>query len=215
MIYLISDVHGSMDFCGLREYCEIANKEDLLIILGDVGLAFEKTEENRAFTEYFLTIDKNIAIIDGNHDNFAYLNRFPREEWNGGIVSRLTENIVHLRRGNIYEIDGKHFFAFGGCKSSPKWKERGLWYEGEEPCEEELTCAYDNLRQCEYAVDYILMHKYEQIPPRGTVSKDLQELTSFIEGNVQYKHWYSGHWHKFQQVDEKHTLVYDALVSVD
>lgn len=77
----------------------------------------------------------------------------------------------------------------------------------------QTICVSDHVKQSYF--DYILMHKYEQIPPRGTVSKDLQELTSFIEGNVQYKHWYSGHWHKFQQVDEKHTLVYDALVSVD
>ena len=215
MIYLISDLHACMDFCGLQEYCRIANKEDLLIILGDTGLAFEESEENRIFTEKFLSIDKNIALVDGNHDNFVYLNSFPREKWNGGIVSRLTENMVHLRRGNIYEIDGKSFFVFGGCKSSPKWKESGLWHEGEEPCGEELAYAYDNLRQCGYVVDYILTHKYEQMPLRGTVSKDLQNLTSFIEENVRYQHWYAGHWHTNQRVDEKHTLVYDELVGMN
>lgn len=214
MIYLISDLHGRVDFCGLQEYCRIANKEDLLIILGDIGLAFEESEQNRIFTETFLSIDKNIAIVDGNHDNFAYLNSFPREQWNGGVVSRLTEHIVHLRRGNIYEIDGKSFFVFGGCKSSPKWKENGLWHEGEEPSEEELAYAYDNLRRCDYTVDYILTHKYEQTPPLGTVCKDLQDLTTFIEKNVQYRHWYAGHWHTNKCVDETHTLVYNALVDI-
>ena len=214
MIYLISDLHGSMDSCGLKEYCRIANNEDLLLVLGDIGLSFEESEENRTFTEKFLAIDKNIAIVDGNHDNFAYLNSFPREKWNGGIVSRLTKNIVHLRRGNIYKVDGKSFFVFGGCKSSPKWKESGLWYEGEEPCREELAYAYDNLRQCGYAVDYILTHKYEQMSPQDTVSKDLLNLTSFIEENVRYRHWYAGHWHTNQCVDEKHTFVYDELIDI-
>ena len=215
MIYLISDLHGCMDFCGLQEYCRSAGKEDLLIILGDVGIAFEESEENRIFTKQFLSIGKNIAIVDGNHENFAYLNGFSREKWKGGIVSRLTENIVHLRRGNIYTIEGKRFFVFGGCKSSPKWKEQGLWHEGEEPCEEEIAYAYDNLRQCGYAVDYILTHKYEQMPPRGTVSEDLLNLTSFIEKNVQYQHWYAGHWHTNQHADEKHTFVYDDLVYIN
>ena len=214
MTYLISDLHGNMDFYGLQEYCRIAKDEDLLIVLGDVGLAFEESEENRIFTEKFLSIDKNIAIVDGNHDNFAYLNSFPREKWNGGIVSRLTEKIVHLRRGNVYGIGGSSFFVFGGCKSSPKWKECGLWHEGEEPSEEELAYAYDSLKKCGYSVDYILTHKYEQTPPRGTVSKHLQELTVFLEKNVRYRHWYAGHWHADECIDEKHTCVYDKLVPI-
>ena len=195
MIYLLSDLHGEANFSGLKDYIEKSNDHDLLIILGDVGLQFEEVEENLAFTEFFLSIKKNIALIDGNHENFKYLNSFPVEEWNGGFVGRLTPHIVHLKRGNVYTIDEKTFFVFGGCKSSPKWKELGLWYPGEETNEDELRLAHDNLKKYNYNVDYILTHKYEQTPVRGTVCEKLRELTNYIEDNVKYKKWYSEFFH--------------------
>ena len=126
MIYLISDIHGDKDFKGLKEYAANAGEEDLLIILGDVGLAFEQTEENRTFTQFFMGLQRPIAIVDGNHENFAFLNSFPQEEWNGGRVHRLSSHIVHLMRGNIYNLEEKSFFVFGGCKSSAKWAQMGL-----------------------------------------------------------------------------------------
>lgn len=215
MIYLISDLHGEIDFSALWEYVDKATKNDLLIILGDVGLNFENTEENKMFTERFLSIEKNIAIIDGNHENFEYLNSFPDEEWNGGVVRRLTANIVLFKRGNIYNIDGKTVFAFGGCKSSPKWKEMGLWHYGEEPEKEELDLAYENLKKCNNSVDYVLTHKYEETPGAGTVCEELQKLTQYIEENVSYKKWYAGHWHIDKKEDEKHYFVYDKLVPLE
>lgn len=209
MIYFIADIHGDISFAGLNEYIQKATDDDLLIVLGDVGLNFEKTDENKRFTEQFLSVDKKIALIDGNHENFEYLNSFPEEDLYGGKVRRLTENIVLLKRGNIYNIENKTFFVFGGCKSSPKWKEKGLWYPGEEPSEDEIKLALKNFEKYNYTVDYILTHKYEETLGRGTVSADLQRLTEFIEANVRYDKWFSGHWHTEGKVDEKHFLVYD------
>ncbi len=215
MIYLISDLHGEIDFPALWKYVNIATEDDLLIILGDVGLSFENTEENKRFTERFLSIKKNIAIIDGNHENFEYLNSFPEEEWNGGMVGRLTDSIILLKRGSIYDIEDKTFFVFGGCKSSPKWKEMGLWHYGEEPEKAELEYAYDNLEKYNYSVDYILTHKYEETHAEGTVCEDLQKLAHYIEENVSYKKWYAGHWHICKKKDEKHYFVYDKLEIIE
>lgn len=213
MVYLLSDLHGDLNLSGFQKYLMDAGEDDLLILLGDICLKFEETEENRIFTDSFLASKKRIAIVDGNHENFAFLNSFPEEEWNGGIVGRLTENIVHLKRGNVYNIDGKTYFVFGGCKSSSRWQEMGLWYPGDEASEDELQFAYENIKKHNYKFDYILTHKYEQIPPRGTVSVRLMELTKYIEENVAYGKWYSGHWHKNETIDEKHALVYDTLLA--
>ncbi len=215
MIWLISDLHGSADFSGLQDYLSRGREGDLLIILGDVGLCFEESEENRAFTEYMLSVEKDIAIIDGNHENFAFLKSFPEEEWCGGRIHRLSPHMIHLMRGQIYTLEGKRCFVFGGCKSSPKWKKMGLWHEGEEASENELAAAYANLENCGRKVDCILTHKYEQTPTRGTVSEPLQKLTAYIEANVSYSHWYAGHWHTNGRIDEKHALVYDRLTPFD
>ena len=67
MIYLISDLHGDENFKGFNEYLEKATKDDLLIILGDVGLNFDNSEKTKKFTEYFLSVKKNIAFNKGYH----------------------------------------------------------------------------------------------------------------------------------------------------
>ena len=214
MIYLISDIHGKLDFKGLNEYIEKADDNDLLIVLGDVSLCFGKEEKNKIFTEWFLSIRKNIAIVDGNHENFDYLKSFPEEDWHGGKVHRLTENIVHLKRGYAFEIEGKSFFVFGGCKSSKVWHELGLYYPGEEPEETELKLAHETIKRNNFKFDYILTHKYEQTPPDATFCPELGELEKYIDENVSFKHWYCGHSHKYRELDEKHTIIYDEPIKL-
>lgn len=213
MIYFLSDPHGGERVGGLKKYYEIATEDDLLIILGDLGLKFTDTEENRAFDELFFSAPKKIAFLDGNHENFRYLYSFPEDDWCGGKVHRLTENIVHLERGYVYEIGGKRFFVFGGCKSTAKWKELGLWQAEETPTEEEISRAYENLKECGNCVDYILTHKYEV--GEGSCTDEFLTLCKYIDSKVQFKHWYAGHWHKYKKEDKTHTFVYDELIAIE
>lgn len=217
MIYLISDPHGGESMKGLLRYLEICTDSDLLIILGDLGVRFEDTEENRSFTEWFLSLDKHIAVVEGNHENHMFINSFPNDTWCGGKVHRLSDSIVHLKRGNIYHIEGKTFFVMGGCKSSAKWKEMGLWFDGEEPTEAELSLAYSNLSKYNNKVDYVLTHKYvnyketenNKYPPLS-----LEGITKYIDENVAFSHWYSGHWHINKIIDGEHTIVYDEPIPI-
>ena len=209
MIYLISDLHGE-ETRGLRAYLEAYNEGDLLIILGDVGLKFEENEKNLKFTENFLKIDKPVAIVEGNHENHAYLNSFPEEEWCGGRINRLTPCIIRLKRGHIFDIEGKSFFVMGGCKSSAKWKDMGLWFDGEMPSCEEIATARKNLSKVGSHVDYVLTHKYS--PEMDGAPDTLEGLVKYIDENVSFNHWYAGHWHMKKCYDEKHTIVYDDPV---
>ena len=218
MIYFISDLHGEGDVRALKRYEKVRKDGDMLIILGDVGVKFDKnSEENACFDKYFLALDYPTLIVDGNHENFDYLYSFPREKTYGGEVHRLTDNIVYLRRGEIFNLEGKTFFVMGGCKSSAKWKEMGLWFEGEEPTEVELSLAYNNLQKCQNQVDYVLTHKYVDYK-KDVESKfqalSLEGLTKYIDENVTFRHWYSGHWHINKVIDENHTIVYDELIQL-
>lgn len=213
MIYLTSDPHGGDNTRGIRQYLEVGTASDLLIILGDLGLRFQDTKENQAFDRWFLSLDRPMAVLDGNHENFPCLNSFPCEQWCGGTVRRLSENAVYLQRGNVYQIAGKRFFVMGGCKSSAKWKEMGLWYEGEEPSPEEISLAYDNLKRCGNRVDYILTHKYDPVPSASVIpALTLEGLTKYIDETVDFQHWYAGHGHVSARCDARHTWVYDELV---
>ncbi len=213
MIYFISDIHGGESVSGLEKYISVCNEKDLLIILGDLGINFEKTNENRRFTRYFESLKVNIAFIDGNHENFEYINSFPEDNCYGGKVQRISETIVHLKRGNVYEIDGFSFFVMGGCKSSSKWKEMSLWYPGEEPGADEIAFAYENLKKYNNKVDYILTHKYSAEYDE-TSGEAFGKLMKYIDEKVKFRHWYSGHWHQNLQIDDLHTVVYDEPVKL-
>ena len=55
------------------------------------------------------------------------------EVWNGGYVHKLRHNLIHLMRGEIYIIEGKTFFTFGGGYSidKPFRKENVSWWPAE------------------------------------------------------------------------------------
>ena len=50
-------------------------------------------------------------------DNFDLLNAYPEQEWHGGKVHQVRPHILHLMRGQIFEIGGLTWFAMGGAAS--------------------------------------------------------------------------------------------------
>ena len=199
MIFLLSDLHGKLDFEGWQEYQKRTNDDDALILLGDIRLAEPEVADNAIFTETVLSSSKPIWIVDGNHENFDYLNSLPEEDWNGGKVHRLAENVLHLQRGFVYTIEGRTFFVFGG--TAPLITQ------------EELKRGYENLKKHNFCVDFILTHDYyKQRNPEQT--KPFEELLDFIDEKVKYQQWYCGHHHIHKALDEKHTIVYDILLPI-
>ncbi len=213
MIKFLSDNHG-FDFIGeLMDY-QPENKEDLLILLGDTCLKISEMEQYKKFDEWLLKRDYNIAIVDGNHENYGWLDSNPEEIWNGGKINRISKNIIRLKRGEIYNIEGSTFFVFGGCSTSQKWKDLGLWHEGDTPTKAQLENAYTNLKNANYQVDYILTHKYfcnECFVPMGGSEHSIFMLNRFIDNNVSFKKWLSGHRHQDYFIDEKHQVVFNKV----
>lgn len=212
MIYFLSDLHGWYESKDFAEYLTQPHEKDLLIVLGDTQLGFPNNEE---FTKRFLSTKNPIALVDGNHENHDFLFSCPTEKWNGGIVNRLSENVVYLRRGNIYTIEGKTFFVFGGCRSSAKWREMGLYFPRQEASEEEYEFAYKNLAKNGNKVDYVLSHKYSKDRTDQYLVEGLCALTEFIDEKVDFKKWYFGHTHIPANIDERHTCVFLDLVKIE
>ena len=130
----------------------------------------------------------------------------------GGRVHRISKNIVHLMRGYVFALAGKRFFTMGGCGSSQKWKDQGLWWPQEEPTARELQRGFDALAANDNRVDYILTHKYPETPLENPERLSLDGLCAYIDKEVTYGHWYSGHWHKEWEIDAKHTVVFHGRV---
>jgi hypothetical protein len=218
MIYVTGDTHGEITRFGaafLPNEKSLTEK-DFVIVCGDFGFvwALEGTREYLAEKRVLDVLEKKpytILFCDGNHENFARLNSFPTKKWNGGKVHRIRKNILHLMRGQVYEIDGKKFFTMGGAYSRDRAmrRENVSFWKAELPCTSEYNEALKNLEANDFDVDYIITHTAPSdiIISMGK-SGDVHdwELTSFL-GRIAYeasfKKWFFGHWHTDKEVLER------------
>ena len=105
MIYITGDTHGDMERFNDKALKKLT-ADDMVIVCGDFGFIWQ----GGALAKKKYTI----AFIDGSHENFGRLRTFAEEQWNGGTIHRIANNIIHLMRGQYYTIEGKTFFTMGG-----------------------------------------------------------------------------------------------------
>ena len=189
MIYITGDCHQDFERFNIDVFPEQKEmtKDDCVIICGDFGGVWNRNEEssreaklmdwleNRPFTTLF---------VDGNHENFDRLYAYPVEKWHGGKVHKIRPSVIHLMRGQVFEIDGKSIFAFGGASShdiaggilepdDPDFKKKKKkldqgwypyrvnhvsWWKQELPSEEEMQEGIENLAAHDNKVDFIVTH---------------------------------------------------------
>ncbi len=157
MIYITGDTHA--DFSRLNEekfpiQAEMT-KNDYVIICGDFGGVWTFEEESSREKEALDWLNnKNFTtlFIDGNHENYTRLYNYPIEEWKGGKVHKIRDSVLHLMRGEIFDIDNKKIFAFGGAKSHDI--QDGIFNLDEE----EIQNGISNLEKVNYKVDYVISH---------------------------------------------------------
>lgn len=162
-------------------------KDDHVIICGDFGGVWNKNEESKKEKALLDWLDdKNFTtlFVDGNHENFDRLYEYPEEKWHGSRVHKIRPSVIHLMRGQIFELERKKFFTFGGASShdidggilepdDPDFKkkkkqlDRGWqpyrinhvsWWKQELPSEAEMEEGRRNLTKYGNQVDYIVTH---------------------------------------------------------
>ena len=108
-VYITGDCHR--DFRKLNTDSFPEQKEmgrgDTVIICGDFGFIWDGSKQEQSTLRKLAAKDFTIAFIDGCHENFDILERYPAESWNGGMARVIAPNIIHLMRGQIYTIEGK------------------------------------------------------------------------------------------------------------
>lgn len=148
MILITGDTHGTIDYnkVFLLNQKKILSEKDYLIITGDFGGVWN-SRTLEADLSYYEKLPFTILFVDGNHENFDLLNSYPVEIWNGGKIHKIKENIIHLMRGQIFTIENKTIFTFGGGTSIDKYRriEGVSWWKEEIPSREELAEAMTNL----------------------------------------------------------------------
>ncbi|MBR2724470.1 MAG: metallophosphoesterase [Ruminococcus sp.] len=221
MIYITGDSHGNeMKFTRMGMDSEDSwTSEDKLIICGDFGFVMYGDDKPAMKEHHEEILDRlaekpyDILFVDGNHENFDRLYRFPQTVKYGNTVHKIRRNIFYLQRGRVYEIEGKTFFAFGGAYSVDKSakKSQGLWWHEELPDKEDFLRGRDALKNVNYKVDYIITHtapgcvlemlKYAlPYDLRNSFTFDIHEneLRSYFDeiwNTVEFRCWYFGHFH--------------------
>lgn len=209
-------------------------KRDYVIVCGDFGIWHESNAEKynldwlegKPFTTLF---------VSGNHDNYDILDALPITEWCGGKVNLIRPSVIHLMRGQVYNIEGNRFFTFGGAsshdiidgildKGDPKikiWRRdyskmfrinHVSWWERELPSETEMKEGVQNLKKAANEVDYIITHSpytslLEQMDA-GSGLYHVDKLTDYLQNireTVSYKHWFFGHMHINQTFQTEHS----------
>ncbi|MCR4862032.1 MAG: metallophosphoesterase [Ruminococcus sp.] len=217
MIYVTGDTHGD-----LNRFKDPAMKKlssgDTLIICGDFGFIWDDSKKEHANLKKLAAKNFNIAFVDGCHENFDILEEMPVAEWNGGKVHRIADNIVHLMRGQIYTIEGKRIFAFGGGHSQD-YEFRGdgeMWWQREQPDHDEIREAIHNLAEYNNEVDYIITHE----PPaslKDCLNVDVLqrlEVHAFFEDIIKactYKKWFFGKCHIDKHIPIKFYAVFSNV----
>ena len=150
-----------------------------------------------------ITRYKDKISLTGNC--FDRLAKYPVEEWHGGKVQKISDNIIHLMRGQYYDIDGKTFFTMGGARSTDRGITTGTeeydrgkwWWDAEMPTEEEFEKAKKTLEEHGNKVDFILTHEipFQFRHQLGFGSDRMSDFLGEIKDNVDFLYWFCGHYH--------------------
>lgn len=221
MIYVTGDVHGEIDINKLAtKNFDPSNmtKEDFVIVAGDFGLVWDDSHEELFWRKWLDKKPWTTLFVDGNHENHTKLDVMPVEKWNGGKIHRINDSIFHLMRGQIFTIEGKTIFTFGGADSIDKGSRREhiSWWKRELPSVAECKEGLVNLRKHKNQVDYIVTHTcpsdmleriylYKNITPAEKYLDRIQELANF-------KQWFFGHHHTDMNVGDKYRALYHDIV---
>lgn len=250
MIWVTGDTHGDFRRFSTNIFPEQRwmTKDDTLIICGDFGGIWNVPMESKNEKYWLKWLEDKpftTVFVCGNHENFERLYKYPEKTWNGGKVHEIRPSILHLQRGEVYEIEGLKFFAFGGASSHDikdgildpvddtelikKWRndysklfriDGVSWWKQELPSEEEMQNGIENLKKHNHKVDFIISHS----PPASVIALlghgfyEQDILTRYLEEirvSTEYNKWFMGHMHDNRAINTQDILLYDRIIRIN
>jgi predicted phosphodiesterase len=222
MVFVTGDTHGDPNRLNKNDL-KFLNEGDTLIVCGDFGFIWDKSRAEEKILKSLSKRKYNICFIDGTHENFDLLNAYPLTMWNGGKVHQISDNIYHLMRGQIFEIDGLKIFTMGGGES-PDLDARideNPWLKYEIPSKEELLEGANNLEKHDCKIDVIITHE-----PSSTIKGFLKlgeseavrvtTLNAYFDELAkcsEFKRWFFGNLHLDKYISNTYIGVHKAVIN--
>lgn len=223
MICVIGDTHGDYERFSHKRIKSL-KKGDFLIICGDFGFVWDGSAKERQILKKIGAKRYTTLFLTGSHDNYELLEQYPEEYYFGGKARNICGRLYMLSSGNIFNIDGKKIFAFGGGQAADidARMENDKWWEQELPDEKWLEEGREALANAGDSVDYIFTHEppasiAEFLQMHGTVSPESavvpqNRLSIFfdgLKGEIDFKMWFFGKLHRNKLVPPRYHAVFD------
>lgn len=212
MIYITGDTHR--EFYRLHDIEK--NKNNMLIILGDVGINYYLDERDKKLKEQLNSYNIKLFCVQGNHEERPEnISVYKEIDMFGGkvFVEEEYPNLILAKNGELYDIDNKKVLVIGGAYSVDKNYRITYghpWFKDEQLSKEEM----DNILK-KYKgqhIDIVLSHtcplKYEPTEvfmegiDQSDVDKSMEKFLDKVEETIDYDKWYCGHYHTEKQIDK-------------
>ena len=218
MICITGDMHGDLSRFNDKRI-KALKKNDVLIVCGDFGFVWDGSKHEQRILKKIGKKRFCTLFVDGCHENFDLLAKYPESDFCGGIVHRISGNLMHIKRGSVLSIQGYKFFGFGGgqTKELEIRRESHTWFEAELPDNDEIEYAIQNLKNAGGEVDYIITHE----PPAsmkeflGFEVNQISFMHTFfdkVKNNCRFKMWFFGKAHINKLVPPKYRCLFDEVV---
>lgn len=196
-------------------------KGDFLIVCGDFGFVWDGSKREEAILKSIGKKRFYTLFIEGCHENYDLLAKYPEEDFCGGRVNVISGNLMHIKRGSILDLQGMRFFAFGGgqTKDIDIRRDSHTWYEAELPTTEEVRDAVLNLKNADGKLDYIITHE----PPAsmkeflGFEVRQISHMHTFfdaVKNDCTFKMWFFGKAHINKVIPPKYRCLFDDVVTL-
>lgn len=221
MIYLTGDLHGDLERFKSKEMKKL-KKGDTLIVCGDFGFLWNGSKKETSVLKKLSKLKYQILFVEGTHDNLDLIGQYPVEEWNGGKVRRIAENVLKLERGSVFTIEGKKLFAFGGGESTDMdiRVSDGTWWPQELPEMSEIDAAWAELARHDNQVDVIITHECSSTV-RRFIDMDSDHTNLMIHffdqlcEKVEFKRWYFGCYHTDKVIPPRYYAMFEKVLPLE
>lgn len=118
-IFVTGDVHGVAEYGASRFSSRVwplgrtLTRDDVVIVAGDFGFIWSGSNTDKYWLDWFESKPWTTCFVDGNHENHHLLAGLPMREWNGGLVHEVRPHVLHLMRGEMFDITGTTMLRHG------------------------------------------------------------------------------------------------------
>lgn len=225
-IYITGDIHGSINRILETVGVYHTTRNDLLIILGDVGFNYYLDSRDADFKQRVAELPITLLCIHGNHEERPEnISTYQQIDFCGDTAYYEPEypNLIFAKDGSIYELNGAKTLILGGAYSVDKYYRlmKGWnWFESEQITDKRKAEIEQILDKAGWSVDYVLSHTcpYDTRPThlflrgidQSLVDSSMEVWLQKVADKLDFKHWYFGHYHDNWD-NKKYSMLYGDI----